>query len=45
MTSEALDSTSAIHSVMSVAVEMDHHGAFFNSIKFETDLMLVEGYF
>jgi len=45
MTSEVHDSTSAIHCMMSAAVEMDHHCAFFNSLKFEIDLMLVEGYF
>jgi len=45
MMPEVPDSTSAIHCMMSVAAEIDHHCAFFNSLKFEIDLMLVEGYF
>jgi hypothetical protein len=31
--------------MMSVAAEMDRHCAFSISLKFEIDLMLVEGYF
>jgi hypothetical protein len=33
MTSEVLDSTSAIHCIMYVAAEMDHYRASFNSLK------------
>jgi hypothetical protein len=42
---EVLDSTSAIHCIVYVAAEIDHYCALFNSLKFEIDLMLVEGYF